>query len=75
MARNTKAKDPRQLPVQLNISVPWAFREFLSDKADQERMSLNKMCLETLRDRFGKEYERHETELARRATREVGATA
>ena len=46
-------KDPRQLPVQLNVNVPWSFREFLIDQAKQEGLSLNKLVTRVLMAEFG----------------------
>jgi hypothetical protein len=74
MATN-KVKDPRQLPVQLNVQIPWSFREFLSAQAERDKTSLNKLCIAALRDKYGAEYDRQEAGKTRTATREVGATA
>jgi len=71
----TRIKDPRQLPVQLNVSLPYSFREYLRDRADRDKISLNKMCVDALMSKFGKEYEADEALKVRGSTAEAGATA
>jgi hypothetical protein len=74
MATN-KVKDPRQLPVQLNVQVPWAFREFLSGQAERNKTSLNKLCVEALREKYGKDFDLAESRITRHSTRLEGATS
>jgi hypothetical protein len=81
MASNQKQRDPRQLPVQLNVQIPWAFREFLGAQAEREGTSLNKLCVGALRDKYGKDFDLAESriargpQLAREETRLAGATS
>jgi hypothetical protein len=75
MASNQKQKDPRQLPVQLNVQVPWAFREFLGAQAERDKTSLNKLCVEALRDKYGKDFDIAESRITRHSTRLEGATS
>lgn len=60
MAVNQKHNDPRLIPVQLNVMVPWAFREFLSKRADVEHVSLNKLVFDTLRREYGEAFDKSE---------------
>ena len=61
MANQTRSKDPRQLPVQLNVLVPWSLREFLIVQAEKEGLSLNKLVRRCLMAEFGSAYTRSET--------------
>jgi hypothetical protein len=72
---NTRIKDPRQLPVQLNVSLPWAFREFLSAQAERDKTSLNKLAVQALRDKYGKDFDLAESRITRHSTRLEGSTA
>ena len=40
--------DPLDTPVQLNIKIPWHYREQLSQKAIDERMSLTRLIVTAL---------------------------
>ena len=58
MPSTQRVKDPRQLPVQLNVSLPWSFREFLHAQARKEKISLNKLAVDALREKYGAELRR-----------------
>jgi len=75
MPSTQRVKDPRQLPVQLNVSLPWAFREFLHAQAQKEKISLNKLCVEMFREKYGAEFEAQEAGRSRRQTSQAGATS
>jgi predicted HicB family RNase H-like nuclease len=62
--------DPRQLPVQLNVKVPWQLREELTDIATEQHISLNELVNKAIVKGLRPEL----AELARRATSEAGAT-
>jgi len=64
--RSTRQKDPRLLPVQLNVKVSWSFREFLIAEAARQGKSLNQLVGDTLMDTYGKAYERDEALVAHR---------
>jgi len=70
----TRIKDPRQLPVQLNVALPYSFREFLRARADQDKISLNKLCIDALRAKYGREYDADEALKVRGDTADAGAT-
>ena len=70
-----RKKEPRQLPVQLNVKIPWSFREFLSDQAEQEGLSLNKLVTQVLMAEFGTAYQRQEATYTRHETKDAGATS
>ena len=70
-----RMKDPRQLPVQLNVNVPWSFREFLIDQAEQEGLSLNKLVTRVMMAEFGTAYQRREATYTRHETKDAGATS
>ena len=74
MTYKQKINDPRQLAVQLNVSMPWAFRQYLRQQAEEQRISLNKVALDALYAKHGKGYEAAETEVARQQTSQAGAT-
>lgn len=40
--------DPNKVPVQLNITVPFEFREHLHKLAEERHTSLTQMCREAL---------------------------
>ena len=61
MASQQRNKDPRQLPVQLNVNIPWSLREFLIDQAEKEGLSLNKLVKRVILAEFGAAYTRSET--------------
>jgi hypothetical protein len=71
MPINRRTKDPRQIPVQLNVSIPWAFREYLSEKAAAERTSLNKLCVDVLFKAFGEGFTAAEARGTRTETKSV----
>ena len=50
--------DPTKLPVQLNVNVPWDFKEFLRRKAADEGTSQNRLVVNTLMAKFGSEFAR-----------------
>jgi len=50
--------DPTKLPVQLNVNVPWDFKEFLRNKAEAEGTSQNKLVVNCLMAKFGSEFAR-----------------
>jgi len=54
--RSNRQKDPRLLPVQLNVKVPWSFREFLIAEAARQSKSLNQLIGDTLMEAYEKEY-------------------
>ncbi len=60
--------DPTQLPVQLNVNVPFHFRETLRGIATKRRVSLNSLVVEALE----KEYLATEVHAQ---TRDAGATS
>ena len=51
-------KDPTKLPTQLNVQIPWDFKEFLRDKARFEGTSQNKLVISALMDKYGREFAR-----------------
>ena len=57
---NKRITDPRQLPVQLNVQIPWSFREFLIDQAELEGLSLAKLVTRVLMAEYGTAYRRQE---------------
>lgn len=77
-----RGTDPRHISVQLNISVPWSFREFLIQRATKEEISLNQLVLKAIRgEALGAEYDRAEAkyakeqiELTKRIRNELGET-
>ena len=71
----SRIKDPRQLPVQLNVTMPWAFREYLRAQAEEQKVSLNKLCVEALQAKYGRGYTSDEALKVRGSTAEAGATA
>lgn len=78
---SNRITNPRLVSVQLNLSVPWALREFLTAQADSERMSLNAYCVGIIRDRVGEEYDKQEElfereliEQTKRIRKEMGQT-
>lgn len=75
MPSTQRVKDPRQLPVQLNVSLPWSFREFLHAQAKRDKISLNRLAVDALRDKYGAAYDAQEAGRGRRQTSEAGATA
>jgi len=50
--------DPTKLPVQLNINIPWDFKEFLKAKAATEGTSQNKLVVNCLMTKYGSEFAR-----------------
>lgn len=65
MAKQQRETDPRQLTVQLNLGIPWAFREYLGAQAELQKTSLNKLCIGVLQERFGEGYEQAEAQLTK----------
>jgi hypothetical protein len=57
----TREKDPRQLPVQLNITIPWAFKEYLIEVAEKNQMGLAQVVRKALDNEYGPGYTRSET--------------
>ena len=56
MTYQSRATDPTKLPVQMNIKIPWDFREFLRLEAHQRKVSLNELVREALNDKFAREF-------------------
>ena len=75
MTYKSSTKDPRQLPVQLNVTLPWAFREYLRKQADTQKTSLNRIAVEALEARYLRGFNADEMLNARRSTTEAGATS
>lgn len=68
-------KDPAKVPVQLNIKVPFDYREMLVDQAEARSMSLNAIVREALDDRYEVTYQRLDNQALKRATKAAGATS
>lgn len=66
MASTTRITDPTQLPVQLNVQVPFEFREHLIEVARKRRISLSELVRSTLQEAL--------TDDTREATRLAGST-
>jgi len=47
---------PQNMKVQMNVHVPWDFREFLKAKAKSERVSLNQLVNDALMKSYGNEF-------------------
>jgi predicted HicB family RNase H-like nuclease len=62
--------DPRQLPVQLNVKVPWQLREDLTAIASEQQLSLNELVNKAIVKGLRNEL----SELFVRQTREAGST-
>lgn len=56
-----REKDPRQLPVQLNITIPWAFKEYLIKHGERTKTPLAQVVREALDDKYGPGFARSET--------------
>lgn len=57
---NKRITDPRGLPVQLNVQIPWSFREFLIEQAELEGLSLAKLVKRVLMAEYGTAWRRME---------------
>ena len=68
-------RDPRQIPVQFNVKIPFSLKEFIMDKAASDRTSQNQLAVDALMAAYGKEYEEYEAYLVRQQTRGAGATS
>lgn len=66
-----RQKDPTQLPVQLNVTVPWQLREDLYVIADRKRTSMTKL----VKDAIVKGLRSELSELMVEKTRNEGATS
>ena len=73
--QTSRQKDPRQLPVQLNVNIPWSLREFLINQAETEGLSLAKLVEKVILAEFGTAYELQETAIVRADTKGAGATS
>ena len=58
-------KDPTKIPVQLNIQVPWDFKQFLERKASSDKTSQNKLVLKALMNAYGREFAHEQAPAAR----------
>lgn len=66
-----REKDPTQLPVQMNIKIPWQLREDMTQIAKRRKVSLAQLTRDALMAGL-----RHDlTELGREKTRDAGATS
>ena len=48
MTKPRRVKDPKLLPVQLNVPVPWEYREHLIRVAQERQISLAQLVREAL---------------------------
>lgn len=48
MTKPHRVKDPKQLPVQLNVPVPWEYREHLIRVAQDRQISLAQLVRDSL---------------------------
>lgn len=48
--------DTTKLPVQLNVHIPWDFREFLKAKAERDRTSVAALVKDALLSNYGREF-------------------
>jgi hypothetical protein len=69
-----KRNDPDKIAVQLNIKVPFDFREMLTDQAEQRRMSLAALVREALDEKYEVTYVRWQAQQTKAATKAAGAT-
>ena len=60
MTKPTK-EDPRQAPAQLNVSISWSFRQFLTHQARTEGISLAQLVKRVLMAEYGTAYTHEET--------------
>jgi hypothetical protein len=67
-------KDPSKIGVQLNVKVPWDYREMLVSEAKERHTSLNAIVREALDDRYGVAYLKLSADQVKQATRGAGAT-
>lgn len=56
--------DPRKVPVQFNIKIPWEWKQFLEEKAAADRTSQNKLAYEALQRSYGREFNLYKKSLA-----------
>lgn len=49
MAKSRRIKDPTQLPVQLNIRIPFYLREVLIEAAEERRVSQSDIVIEAIK--------------------------
>ena len=61
--------DPNKIPVQLNVKVPFEFRELLYSVAKRRKVSLTDLVYDVLRREFAPTHEELQQE-----TRQAGAT-
>lgn len=51
-----RTTDPSKINVQMNIKIPWDFREYLREQALLEERSLNALVRNALSEKYGKEF-------------------
>lgn len=66
-----REKDPTQLPVQMNIKIPWQLREDMTVIAKRHKVSLAQLTREALVRGLSRDL----TELGREKTKDAGATS
>lgn len=66
-----REKDPTQLPVQMNVKIPWQLREDMTLIARRNNVSLAQLT----RDALMEGLKRDLAELGREKTRDAGATS
>lgn len=66
-----KQKDPTQLPVQLNVKIPWQLREDMALIAKRRHISMAQLSREALMKGLSHDL----AELGREKTKEAGATS
>lgn len=56
--RTGTSDDPTKIPVQLNVKIPWDFKQFLYEKAESEGLSKNAFLVKALMTVHGPEFVR-----------------
>ena len=56
MAINKRIKDPSKIPVQLNVKIPFDFRDYLYSVADREQISITEVVEKALMDKYGRDF-------------------
>lgn len=64
MTDNTRQPDP-EIPVTVNLRVPWSLKQFVVAKAHAEHKSQNQLVIDALMTVHGAEYTRVATKQAR----------
>ena len=54
-------QDPEQLPVTVNLRLPWAYHQFLKRKATDRGSSFNALVMDALDRRYASEFVREQT--------------